>query len=66
MHEHVQGGVRTANIQKRLFLKSYSLKNTNNRLERMSAQIPLMRFRLADATEPLSEPSGELQANGIK
>ena len=26
MHEHVQGGVRTANIQKRLFLKSYSLK----------------------------------------
>ena len=44
----------------------YTAKNTNNRLERMSAQIPSMRFRLADAIEPLSEPLGELQANGIK
>ena len=26
MHEHVQSGARIANIQKRLFLKSYSLK----------------------------------------
>ena len=53
-------------MSKNMVLKCYSLKNTNNRLERMSAQIPSMRFRLADATEPLSDPSGELQANGIK
>ena len=57
----------TEDYDKRYRFCMVSLKMvTNNMIDRMPAQIPSMRFRLADAIEPLSEPSGELQANGIK